>query len=265
MEQPSKLKGARVLLVEDNAINREVALDLLTSEGISVEVALDGRQALDKLAAQRFDGVLMDCQMPVMDGFAATQALRQRPELRDLPVIAMTANAIAGDRERALAAGMNDYITKPIDIDEVLAKLARWISPQAQAAQPAGPAVAATLDWHSLPGVDGPAALERLRGNEKILRRTLLRFFQAHEDFAGKFTAAWVAPDPATARRLAHDLHSLAGLLCMADVRQRALALEQACVAADEQAVHARLQELSVALTPVMQGLAACAHQLSEP
>lgn len=130
MELLSSLKGARVLLVEDNAVNREVALDLLTSEGVTVEVARDGRQALDKLANQRFDAVLMDCQMPVMDGFAATQALRQHPQLRDLPVIAMTGNALAGDREKALAAGMNDYVTKPIDIDEVLQTLARWISRQ---------------------------------------------------------------------------------------------------------------------------------------
>jgi hypothetical protein len=134
------------------------------------------------------------------------------PQLAQVPVVLVT-NAKPHERP---TIGVNDVVRKPIDIDEVLAKLARWISPQAQAAQPAGPAEAATLDWHSLPGVDGPAALERLRGNEKILRRTLLRFFQAHEDFAGKFMAAWVAPDPATARRLAHDLHSLAGLLCMA-------------------------------------------------
>jgi len=265
MEYSSKLKGARVLLVEDNAINREVALDLLTSEGIHIEVAMNGREALDKLAAERFDGVLMDCQMPVMDGFAATQALRLRPELQDLPVIAMTANAIAGDREKAMAAGMNDYITKPIDIDEVLRILARWISPKPQP-QPeqAGSAGAAALDLNSLPGVDAAQALERLRGNEKILRRTLLRFLQAHEDFPAKFMATWNATDPAPARRMAHDLQSLAGMLCMADVRQSALALEQACVAADEQAVHARLQALSVALKPVIQGLASCAHQLSD-
>jgi CheY-like chemotaxis protein/HPt (histidine-containing phosphotransfer) domain-containing protein len=258
MEYQSKFNGARVLLVEDNAINREVALDLLTSEGISVEVAVNGREALDKLAAERFDGVLMDCQMPVMDGFAATQALRERPELRELPVIAMTANAMVGDREKALAAGMNDYVAKPIDFDEVLATLARWITPQR-----AGPAEAAELDVHSLPGVDAVAALELLRGNEKMLRRTLLRFFNAHKDFTASFSAIWDASDPAPARRMAHDLQSIAGLLGMVDVRQCALALEQSCVAADEQAVRARLPELSTALNPVIQGLAACADQLA--
>jgi len=262
MEQDSKLKGARVLLVEDNVINREVALDLLTYEGIIVEVAVNGREALDKLAAGRFDGVLMDCQMPVMDGFAATRALRERPALRTLPVIAMTASASAADREQALAAGMNDHIAKPIDIDEVLQTLARWISGPSQHA---GSAAAEALDLHSLPGVDAARALEGLRGNEKILRRTLLRFLQAHEHFAAAFTAAWSASDPAPARRMAHDLQSLAGMLHMADVRRCGLALEQACAAADEPAVHARLQELSVALQPVIQGLASCADQLAQP
>lgn len=130
MVQPSRLKGARILLVEDNAINREVALELLGDEGIDVTVAVDGRQALDLLARERFDCVLMDCQMPVMDGFAATRALREMPGLRDLPVIAMTAKAMTGDREQALAVGMNDYISKPIDIDAVLVTLQRWILPR---------------------------------------------------------------------------------------------------------------------------------------
>ena len=125
-----QLKGARILLVEDNAINQEVALELLTDEGVVVEVAENGREALEMLARGRFDGVLMDCQMPLMDGFAATRELRERPELRELPVIAMTGNAMPGDREKALAAGMNDYIVKPIDIEETLATLARWIVPR---------------------------------------------------------------------------------------------------------------------------------------
>jgi CheY-like chemotaxis protein len=123
----SNLKGARILLVEDNEFNREMMLVLLSDEGIVASVAADGCEALELLARERFDGVLMDCQMPVMDGFAATRALRERPELRELPVIAMTAEALAGDREKALAAGMNDYISKPIDVDAVVATLARWI------------------------------------------------------------------------------------------------------------------------------------------
>ena len=116
-----RLAGARILLVEDNPINRELASALLQRVGVEVTLAEHGHQALEMLARQRFDCVLMDCQMPVMDGYSATQALR------DLPVIAMTANAMVGDRDKALAAGMNDHIPKPIDIEQMYVTLARWL------------------------------------------------------------------------------------------------------------------------------------------
>jgi CheY-like chemotaxis protein len=124
-----RLAGARILLVEDNAINQELAVELLSGAGTAVTVAGDGRQALDILERQHFDGVLMDCQMPVMDGYEATRLLRQQPHLHDLPVIAMTANAMVGDREKVLAAGMNDHIAKPIKIEELFATLAHWVRP----------------------------------------------------------------------------------------------------------------------------------------
>jgi signal transduction histidine kinase/BarA-like signal transduction histidine kinase/tetratricopeptide (TPR) repeat protein len=123
------LAGARILLVEDNAINQELACDLLEGAGIEVAVAGDGRQALDALDRERYDAVLMDCQMPVMDGYEATRALRQREALKHLPVIAMTANAMAGEREKVIAAGMNDHVAKPIHVEELFEALARWVRP----------------------------------------------------------------------------------------------------------------------------------------
>ena len=129
----SRLSGARILLVEDNAFNQELALDVLKRVGIAVTVAAKGREALSVLERQSFDGVLMDCQMPVMDGYAATRALRQNLQWRELPIIAMTANAMVGDRDKALAAGMNDHIAKPIKVDEMFATLARWVRPGAAA------------------------------------------------------------------------------------------------------------------------------------
>ena len=125
------LRGARILLVEDNEINQEVAMAVLGSAGIEVTVAGNGQEALDMLGRQDFDAVLMDCQMPVMDGYAATRALRQQPHRQSLPIIAMTANAMVGDRDAALAAGMNDHVAKPINIDEMFATLARWLAPAA--------------------------------------------------------------------------------------------------------------------------------------
>jgi CheY-like chemotaxis protein len=125
------LAGTRVLLVEDNEINREIATAMLRQAGMVVECAGDGREALRTLERERFDIVLMDCQMPVMDGYDATRALRSQPSWRDLPVIAMTANAMVGDRDLALAAGMNDHIAKPIRVSEMLDTMARWLRPAA--------------------------------------------------------------------------------------------------------------------------------------
>ena len=125
-----RLRGKRVLLVEDNLINQELALELLGETGMVITVADDGRQALaalDVLASRSFDAVLMDVQMPVMDGYEATRALRADPRWKDLPVIAMTANAMLGDREKALAAGMDDHVPKPVDVDKLFATLLRWL------------------------------------------------------------------------------------------------------------------------------------------
>jgi len=129
LDDQAVVKGAHVLLVEDNAINRELALAMLGHAGVVVGVACDGRQALEMLDRQHFDAVLMDCQMPVMDGYEATRALRQRQGLSFLPVIALTANTMVGDRDRALAVGMNDHIAKPIKVEELFATLARWVRP----------------------------------------------------------------------------------------------------------------------------------------
>jgi CheY-like chemotaxis protein len=113
----ARLRGARVLLVEDNDMNQELAVELLSRAGLLVVVANNGQEALDILARDRdFDGVLMDCQMPVMDGYSATREIRASPLLRHLPVLAMTANAMASDQQKVLDAGMNDHIAKPLDV-----------------------------------------------------------------------------------------------------------------------------------------------------
>jgi PAS domain S-box-containing protein len=124
------LKGARVLLVEDNDMNQELAMELLAHAGIEVTLAVNGQDALDKISADAgFDGVLMDCQMPVMDGYTATREIRKNPAFKDLPIIAMTANAMAADRANVIDAGMNDHIAKPLNVGEMFATIARWIRP----------------------------------------------------------------------------------------------------------------------------------------
>ena len=128
----AQLSGAHVLLVEDNELNQELAIDLLSNAGMTVVLAQDGQQALDILAQGRhFDGVLMDCQMPVMDGYTATREIRKNPQFNQLPIIAMTANAMAGDKEKVIAAGMCDHIAKPLNVGNMFATLAKWVKPKA--------------------------------------------------------------------------------------------------------------------------------------
>ena len=122
-----ELMGARVLLAEDNAINRQVANEILQSSGVSVEPAGDGLEAVEKLWEGGYDAVLMDIQMPGMDGLKATRILREYARFDNLPIIAMTAHAMNGDREKSLSVGMQDYIAKPIEPSVLLSTLARWI------------------------------------------------------------------------------------------------------------------------------------------
>ena len=111
-----------MLLVEDNEMNQELAVELLTQAGMEIAIAGNGQEALDILAKDdRFDGVLMDCQMPVMDGYTATRMIRSKPAWATLPILAMTANAMAGDKEKVIEAGMNDHIAKPLNIDDMFA------------------------------------------------------------------------------------------------------------------------------------------------
>ena len=227
VDHRAALAGARVLLVEDNMFNRELAVDLLRRAGVAVSVAGDGQQALDVLARERFDAVLMDCQMPVMDGYAATRALRLRPALRTLPVIAMTANAMVGDREAVLAAGMNDHIAKPIVIDEMFATLAKWVKPTRSPA--AGGDRPASDTAHAPSGIDTRAGLDNVGGDDALYRRMLGLFRDSETDFAQRFRAAHAAGDSTAAMRAAHDLKSEAGTLGMHALEEAAAALERAC------------------------------------
>ncbi len=166
-DMAATLKGAHVLLVEDNEINQELAAELLTQAGVRVDVASDGAQGLAMVSRKNYDAVLMDWQMPVMDGFEATRRIRAQPRFASLPILAMTANAMAGDREKCLTAGMNDHIAKPIDVNVLLSTLARWLSPRppADALAPAG--AAGTVAPSGLPTLllvdDTPEHIDQLR------------------------------------------------------------------------------------------------------
>jgi CheY-like chemotaxis protein len=251
----SKLRGARLLLVEDNAVNQELARELLCRAGIVVTVAEDGAQALDILTRDSFDGVLMDCQMPVMDGYTATALVRRQEALRDLPVIAMTANTMVGDRDKALAAGMNDQIGKPIRIEEMFATLARWIRPGNRDDPDASPGTALE-SLGSFPGIDVSTWQKSGIGDAALYWRLLAMFLQGQEDFPEPFNAALAAGDLRTLRRLAHNVRSVAGTLGAHGVEAAAMGLESACAAGDDPTgLRPLLDELGVQLHPVIEGL----------
>jgi signal transduction histidine kinase/DNA-binding response OmpR family regulator/HPt (histidine-containing phosphotransfer) domain-containing protein len=250
------LAGAHVLLVEDNAINQELAVDLLSRAGIVVSVAGNGEEALRKLASERFDAVLMDCQMPVMDGYAATRALRQQPALQALPVIAMTANAMVGDREAVIAAGMNDHIAKPIKVDEMFATIAKWVKP-GQPVVVVGGASHADVP-QALHGIDTLCGLANVGGNGVLYRRALSLFRDREADFARRFNAARRAGDADTAMRAAHDLKGLAGTLGMHALQEASTALERGCLdGAGDAEIDAMVHEVSRHLDEVVGELRA--------
>ena len=183
-----------------------------------------------------FDGVLMDCQMPVMDGYSATRLLRQNPRWANLPVIAMTANAMAGDREKVLQAGMNDFISNPILVNEMFQTIARWVQP-ARTAQPAAPLAVATLAETALPaelvGIDQSAGLARAAGRKDLYLKMLLRFRDSHADFGTQFAQAVQGSDPDAPTRLAHTLKGTAGTIGALVLAQQAAELEAACLRGD--------------------------------
>lgn len=202
--------------------------------------------------------------MPVMDGYEATRRIRGELGLQALPILAMTANAMAGDRERALAAGMNDYIPKPVDIDNMFATIARWLPHRlAQAAAaPAAARPAAGAAPEPLPGIDVEAGLATAMHNEALYRSLLRKFLASQSVFAESFRAARADSDPTAAERLAHTLKGVAGNIGARGVQEVAGALERAlrCGEGDAQ-VEALAREVEKALAPVLAGLAPLAGE----
>jgi two-component system sensor histidine kinase/response regulator len=264
-ERVAALRGARVLLAEDNEINQLVASELLQEAGLVVDIAENGALALARMKVVDYDLVFMDMQMPVMDGIEATRAIRQEPRLADVPVIAMTANAMDRDRQRCLDAGMHDFIPKPIDPDALLAMLLKWVrvphSGDRALNVPAVPPRAAPGELPAgIPGLDTRLGLPRM-GNKKALYLAMLRrFANNYKDVALQFRHAFDAGDLQTAERLAHTIRGVAGQLAACAIEDHAGNLESAISAG---AGSERLRELQDALVkPLSELIAALEEQL---
>ena len=231
------LKGARILLVEDNEINQKVAQELLASVGLRVDVAPNGQEAVEQVQRAPYDAILMDIQMPVMDGYTATQVIRQDPRFAALPIIAMTADAMVGDREKTMDAGMNDHLGKPVDPKMLFATLQRWVKPRTPLPVEETPAEnnqASELPPHEgvsfpekLPGLDVEAGLERVAGNT-TLYGNLLEKFQQNQCHALKTIQEALAQNKREeAIRCAHTLKGVAGNIGAMALHEAARDLEK--------------------------------------
>jgi len=256
------LSGIRVLLAEDNDINRQVSQEVLEQAGATVRIAVNGRQAVEATETEPFDVVLMDIQMPDMDGLTATREIRDRAATATLPIIALTANAMAEDRRKCLQAGMNAHISKPIrprGMYETILRLVRPGSRDTLSAMPAPPVTAppdaTALLPHDIPDLDTGHGL-RHTNNDPALFMTILRaFHRNHRRTADEIDDALGQGDHATAGRLAHTLKSLAGTLGAHDVRAAARTLETAIDRRNQDEIGSGLRMFSEAMEAVMRPL----------
>ena len=222
------IAGARILLVEDNEINREVAVELLRGAGLRVDTAGNGREALGMLNGSVYELVLMDMQMPVMDGVTATGAIRANPLWKDIPVIAMTANVMPSYREECRAAGMNDFIPKPIDPSLLWSALLKWIQPRKGDAE--GPSPPESPDASlplALDGIDTALGLRLLLDNRDLYIAILRKFLLNHGDTAAEIRHALDAGDLWTAGRIAHTMKGVAGNIGAMNLHSLAAELER--------------------------------------
>ncbi|MBF0369690.1 MAG: response regulator [Magnetococcales bacterium] len=279
------LSGARILLVEDNDINQQVARELLEEVGMIVTIANNGQEGLAAVQSQAFDGVLMDVQMPVMDGYAATQAIRAEERFKDLPIIAMTANAMAGDREKCLAVGMNDHIGKPIHPPTMLETIARFVKPEksrkgSTALEPPLPVGSSTTTRShsanppdtpeetalppSLDGIDMEAGMLNVNGNRKLYLKVLRDIHNRNQETLKQIRAALDRGAADTAQRMAHTLKGVAGTIGAMELQQAASLVEQGVTEPENPELNLLLERLDVALNRILIALSPLATSPSD-
>ena len=260
-----KIGGSKVLLVEDNAINQQVAQDILENTGIVVLIANDGLEAVNMIKQNSFDAVLMDIQMPKMDGYAATHYIRHDLAKKKLPVIAMTAHALDSDRKRCLDAGMNDYITKPINPELLYNCLSKWIKPGNRITPITK--VIEGLDKvdkegempRHLSGIDVEAGLQRLSGNHQLFKKLLQELARDYGDSAAKIRDALASgsctQDFESARHLVHTVKGMSGNLSANKLQEAAYDLEKGIKQGHQQDWPVLVQKYDDALTKVVKSI----------
>ena len=264
------IRGANVLLVEDNEINQQVAKEILEGAGLKVFLANNGQEAVNAVKENIYGAVLMDVQMPVMDGYTATREIRNlKSEIRNIPIIAMTAHAMTGDEDKSLEAGMNGHVTKPIDPDQLFATLQKWIKPSEKRAQiyqqqerderpEMDKAVPKEEGFpENLPGFDILDGLKRLQGNKKLYQKLLSSFATDYSGTASDIRVALDTKDFDRAHSLVHNIKGLAGNLAATDLQTASVNLEKLIKGNDKKApspdqLNSRFTELDNALNQAL-------------
>lgn len=261
-EKPRELSGMHILLADDMPTNQLIGCEMLESFGATVSVANNGLEVLQALETRVPDLVLIDVQMPLMDGIEATRRIREDVRWQELPIVAMTAHAFDEERQRCLEAGMNDFLTKPIDPDVLHKALARWYRPKdANGSQPPLPSLPAEMPpgaagWPILPGIDTTEGLRRMMNKPKLYEKVLRDFHLRFRDEVAVIRTALAANDRETAIRTAHSVKGLAGSIGAASLQAAALALEVSIREASAD-IETTLSVFAERLQEIMAGLAA--------
>jgi two-component system sensor histidine kinase/response regulator len=232
----------------------------LQQAGLVVSIASNGKEALEMVGAEKFDVVLMDIQMPVMGGFEATQAIRNDARFKDLPIIAMTAHAMAGDREKSIEAGMVDHVTKPIDPDQLLSALLKWVKPgERQISKSVTDSSIAKIQAEDilpseLPGISIASGLGRVGGNKQLYAKLLRKFKDGQETAVEQIKVALQSGDVETAARLAHTVKGVSGNLGGEELYRAAADLEKA-IKEGKKNLDSPMTEFGAQLKVVMDGI----------
>ena len=259
-----------------------MAKEILEYAGALVTIARNGKDAVEALNHSTFDAVLMDIQMPEMDGYVATRLIRSDDRFKTLPIIAMTAHAMTGDREHCLREGMNDHIAKPIDSDDLLIILSQWLRPDQMGVletvtTPVIPRADAEDELPEIvPGINVPSALKRLQGNQKVLRRLLRAFVRNHREDARYVREALDAGDLGDAQRTTHTLKGAAGNISADNLYVAATKLDKALKMDNldesrrllgdvEQSLALLEHSVNTIISPPLQGASEGIHTSPEP
>ena len=263
IEGLKQIQGARILLVEDNEINQQVAQEILEGSGFVVEIANDGQEAVTMVEESQYEIVLMDINMPVMDGYTATREIRNlKSEIRNIPIIAMTASAMTQDVEKAHEAGMNGHVAKPIDTKELFSTLLKWIEPGEREMPKAFEAKVEEKSEDEmlpaeLPGISIKSGLKKVGGNKKLYKKLLGKFLESNRNVVNEIKSSLKTEDRETAARLAHTVKGVSGNLGAEELFPVAGELEKAIKQRETDLLDALIDNFESHLNVVMGGIQA--------